>query len=110
MLRKGDYPKATVCILRSLSLNPYNINALNNLGVAYASVGKIAEAIQAWENSIRIWPDHMEAHKNLGTVYALKGEKEKAIYHFQLALRLSPEDLQAREALRILALGAGRSK
>lgn len=102
MLREGNYPMAIASTLRSLVLNPYNINALNNLGVAYASLGDFSKAIRAFETTIKIWPHGTDAHNNLGTIYALKGEKEKAIHHFQIVLGINPEDPKASEALRRL--------
>ena len=106
MVRKKDYPKAIDSIRRSLSLNPYNINALNNLGVAYGSAGNISKAIQAFETSLRIWPYHIEAHNNLGTIYARQGKTDKAVGHFQATLRVSPTDPQALEALKLLSISS----
>jgi hypothetical protein len=36
----NEFEKSAASTLRSLSLNPYDINALKNLGVAYASSRK----------------------------------------------------------------------
>jgi len=102
MIRKMDYPEAISSIRRSLSLNPYNINALNNLGVAYGSAGNMSKAIQAFETSLRVWPYHLEVHNNLGTIYARQGETDKAVDHFQATLRLSPTDPKALEAMKLL--------
>jgi len=102
MLREENYPPAIVSFRRSLALDPYDINTLNNLGVAYASAGDSTQAIRAFEVSIRIWPHEATTHRNLGTIYALRGERDKAIHHFHIALSIDPEDPKALAALRRL--------
>lgn len=102
MIRVKNYPVAIQEIRRALSLNPYYINALNNLGVAYFSIGLVMEAVRAWETSLKIWPDHTEPHHNLATIYARLGQREKALTHLRELLRLKPFDPLVTEQIRIL--------
>lgn len=102
MIRVKNYPVAIQEIRRALSLNPYYINALNNLGVAYFSIGLVMEAVRAWETSLKIWPDHTEPHHNLATIYARLGQREKALAHLRELLRLKPFDPLVTEQIRIL--------
>jgi O-antigen ligase len=97
-----DYPEAILANLRTLALHPYYINGYTNLGVAYASVGKIREAEEAWQKALEIWPDHNDARNNLATVYAVSGKQTEAIAQFRESLRRDPGDKEARQKLKTL--------
>lgn len=102
------YPEAIEANLRTLRLHPYYINAYTNLGVAYASTGKIHEAEIAWKKALVIWPDHNDARNNLATIYALHGRKDEAVALFRESLRRFPEDDAARKKLKMLLDGSVR--
>jgi O-antigen ligase len=101
-MRQGKGAEAVQANLRALSLNPFHINTLNNLGVTYTSLGNYSKAIQAYEVAIRIWPDYVTAHNNLGQVYERIGNKEKAIGEFQASLRIDPKNKLAMKKLATL--------
>lgn len=105
-LRTKRYQEAVEANLRSLRHHPYYINAYTNLGIAYASAGKIAEAEKAWRTALEIWPDHNDARNNLATIYVFHRRKEEAIALFRESLRRNPKDERAREKLEMLLRGS----
>lgn len=105
-LHEKRYQEAIEANLRALRRHPYYINAYTNLGVAYASAGKIAEAEKAWQVALAIWPDHNDARNNLATIYSLHGRKEEAVAQFRESLRRFPKDERARKNLEMLLRGS----
>ena len=76
----------------STSQTPY-------LGIALARVGRVAEAIQHWERTLKLKPDDVEAHMNLGNALRRQGQMPEAIEQYEQALKLRPDFGPAREAL-----------
>ena len=99
----------------SITLFKHNIKvtadnwlAHNNLGVALADQGQIEEAINHYQEALRLKPNYQDAHSNLGIALADQGRVEEAIDHFQEALRLRPNDEEAHNNLGIARASQGR--
>jgi tetratricopeptide (TPR) repeat protein len=61
--------------------------------------GRIPEAIQLYEQALRIRPDYAEAHSNLGIALLQAGKVNDAIGHYQQALRIQPDLAEAHNNL-----------
>src|SRR5439155_8176924 len=72
----------------------YLLWGMNSLGYLIAQ-GKLAEAIEHYQQAVRIRPDYAEAHNNWGVVLTQQGKLAEAIEHFQQALRIQPENAEA---------------
>ena len=59
------WDKAEAAYAKTLALDPSNVTAANNLGLAYSLQGKNAQARAAFENVLRIHPSHPDAKKAL---------------------------------------------
>ena len=61
----------------------------NNLGAAYASLGRLPEASACYRQALRLKPDYADALNNLGLVQAVEGHWDQALdcYYRALALR-----------------------
>jgi tetratricopeptide (TPR) repeat protein len=70
---------------------PGNYNAWATLGSAYDKLGQAAQAIEAYQQAIRINPRSFETWTNLGCVYHKSGQADKAIDAYQQAIQISPE-------------------
>jgi tetratricopeptide (TPR) repeat protein len=77
-----------------------------NLGLILADRGRIPEAIDQYEEALRLRPAFAEAHNALGLALVRDGRVPEALEHFAEASRIKPdfEDarvnaLKAREAL-----------
>ena len=62
-----------------------------NLGLIASRAGRTTEAIDHYQEALRIKPDYAEAHNNLGHSLAQAGRAQEAIDHYQEALRIKPD-------------------
>jgi tetratricopeptide (TPR) repeat protein len=75
--------------------------ARNNLGGELIRRGKLAEAIEHFQQALRIRPD-ADAYNNLGVVLIQQGRPAEAIEHFQQAVRIQPDNADAHNNLGVL--------
>jgi tetratricopeptide (TPR) repeat protein len=64
-------------------------------GTAYANQGAYDQAIQDFDEAIRLNPDFALAFTNRGNAYAAKGAYDRAIQDFDQAVRLKPDNALA---------------
>jgi tetratricopeptide (TPR) repeat protein len=58
---------------QAIRINPDDVDAHYNLGVAYGESGMDKEEIEACKKAVRLKPDYAEAHNNLGIALVRKG-------------------------------------
>jgi tetratricopeptide (TPR) repeat protein len=73
---------------RAQELDPLRISFKGNEGGILMSARRYDEAMQAFQNVIRMQPDYAHAHGGLGYTYAAKGMYAEAIKEFETALSL----------------------
>ena len=66
------------CFYKAFTLNPYNIQVINNLANVYQVNGKSKEAVELFENALTISNNFDEAKLNLSALYFNRKEFEKA--------------------------------
>ena len=79
-------------------------------GLAFERMGKPEEAINAFQDALRLNPNNAEAHLSLGKTEMSAGRLDAAISELQEALRLSPNNDQARRLLSKAYTRAGDKK
>ena len=79
----------------TIAKNPTCWMAYNNLGVVQFEKGNSDDAIEKYEQSLRLNPDYAEARYNLGSALLQKGKIDDAIAQCQKALELGPNDPDA---------------
>jgi tetratricopeptide (TPR) repeat protein len=57
------------------------------------------EAMQQWEESLRLKPDDSVVHYNLGSALEQAGRVQEAVEHYEQALRINPDYTEAQNAL-----------
>jgi tetratricopeptide (TPR) repeat protein len=75
--------------------------ALNNLGVALASAGKLEEAIATYGEALRLRPHFPEAQNNLGVALVDQGKLQSAEACYRMALQLRPDYVEAHNNLGV---------
>jgi tetratricopeptide (TPR) repeat protein len=83
--------------------------AHNNLGLALAERGAVAEAIDEFRKAIQIDAASVEAHTNLGNFLAQGGSREEAISHLRQALGIDPSSAIAHNTLGNILAGKGET-
>ena len=61
-----------------------------------------AEAIDAYQTTLRLAPNDPDTHNNLGILYVRVGDREQARREFEAACRLDPRDPVPRQNLQRL--------
>lgn len=90
-IRQGNMPAATRSLERSRAWGPREVNAIYELGNAYARSGQPAKAAEAYEGALKANAGYDEIFFNLGTVYASHlGRPDKAGGYFETAWALNP--------------------
>jgi len=75
----------------TLSVDPNAFIARYNLGYVLHEQGKLTEAIEHYQQALRIQPDHAKAHGNWGVALARQGKPAEAIEHYRQALAIQPD-------------------
>jgi tetratricopeptide (TPR) repeat protein len=74
----GRWDEAAQMNLRILELFPDDLTARNRLGKAYLELGRLEEAVAAYEESLQRQPSNPIARRNLAALYgALKRDPEQ---------------------------------
>jgi tetratricopeptide (TPR) repeat protein len=92
----------------TIEKNPDAFLAHNNLGVLLHKGGKIAEAIEHFEEALRIDPDDDFAHTNMGMALMEQGAFEESITYFQRAVDIDPENALAHNNWGVALFRLGR--
>ena len=88
----------------ALIRQPTSHVALNNMGVAYHSIGEYEQAMDAYTQAIELKKDFVEAYHNRAQMHYLRGEYDLAIKDYSKVLRINSEYINARTH-RALAYG-----
>jgi len=92
----------------ALKVTQDNYIAHNNLGAAYGSLGRYQEAIDAYNQTIRINPAYADAYYNLGVAYVTVGRYQEAIEASKQAIRIKPDYAEAYNNLGVAYSELGR--
>ncbi len=104
---------------RAADLDPRNDIATYNLAIALAEAGREEEAMNRYEQTLRLVPDHALARQNLAIIQAARAERDadrlaaanqlnEASERYTNALTLDPNRLHARAARGMLLVRRGR--
>jgi tetratricopeptide (TPR) repeat protein len=97
--RNFDYGSAVRIWEDTVAKRPGNPRAHYNLGVALGPVERIDEAVEQYDQALRINPDYTEAHYNLGVALGQLGKIDEAIEQYKQALRINPDYAEAHDNL-----------
>jgi tetratricopeptide (TPR) repeat protein len=82
--------------------------AQNNLGMALQQAGQMQEAIEDWEQAVRLNPDYAEPHSNLGNGLLRTGRLSEAVGQYEQALRIKPDYAETHNNLAVALFRLGR--
>jgi len=80
---------------QSVTLDPKNLEAWNNLGTLLCHTGKLEDAIAAHKRALELKPQSVEAWIGTGTALLAQGRGAEAVHAHSQALALAPQNLTA---------------
>jgi tetratricopeptide (TPR) repeat protein len=96
----GDPEESLLEIEKSLAITGSSPNsadamllkgkAYNNVGNAYVGAGQYQQAVESYDEAIRLNPGYALAYNNRGGAYVQLGQYEKAIVDYGAATRINP--------------------
>lgn len=84
--RNNDWKKPVLLWSKTAKSSPTSFVAFNNLGFEYMKLGQMPEAIDAFNEALKVKSDSTEALINLARCYAQLGRVDEAIQHYNAAL------------------------
>ncbi len=108
LARQGK-PRGGACraSAQALRIKPDYAEAQTNLGNALRELGRLEEALEAYDRALRLAPEDAEVHNNRGLVLDRQGKREEALACFEQALRLVPDHPYAHKNRAALWLARG---
>jgi Tfp pilus assembly protein PilF len=95
---KRQYDFAEKYYQESLKLIPDFPVALRGLGLTYMAMGKIRNAVEAFERGVRASPSFPPLYFDLAEAYVLSRNYEKALYNYRKVIQLAPGTALAERA------------
>ena len=87
----GRSREATVFLKKATEVNPNYLDAFYNLGAAEMQDHQTEEAIDAWQNTVRIYPRFFQGHEGLGFANYMLGKNRESLAELRLALDGEPD-------------------
>ncbi len=88
---KGDYGAAEAQYRKACRLDPTDVVARTNLGIALTHLGRWPEALEALDEALGLDAEYAGAHAQRGTVLRLLRRPEESLVSLDEAIRLDPE-------------------
>jgi Cephalosporin hydroxylase len=98
--RKNNFQEAKHLYNKVLDIDSSNLDAINNLGIIYHSLGKINEAIEFYKKAIDINPNFADSHHNLKLIYFKIGDLENSLKHHIKFLEIKSTSINTSSNLR----------
>ncbi len=95
LLMAGDNMEAETQFRKALELNPDNVGAMNTLGAALCTQGRIPEGLALIERAASLSPRDPVVFRNLGGLYLRLGRFAESVEAFRQALTRAPDDTAA---------------
>jgi serine/threonine protein kinase/Tfp pilus assembly protein PilF len=90
------YNEAEKYYIKSLTINPELLSALNNLAMLYVDLGKSGEALMLTKKALKINPNHAITHFTISYLYRYAGMLNESKKAAEKALALAPSNERFR--------------
>ncbi len=87
LVASRDYQEALEPLTRAQALSPGDFMVENFLGTCYANTGRLPQAIEAYQKSLKLKPDYPPARLNLAFALLKQGDRAKASEEFRTVCR-----------------------
>jgi len=96
LLRAGRIEEAEQAFMRVLAEDPFNLQALNIVGLASLRLGQLHRARELLDRAVAMAPEHAASHHHLGRAAELLGDHAAARDAYARAVALDPSLPAAR--------------
>jgi CRISPR-associated protein Csy1 len=72
-----------------------HVRGWNNLGIAFQALGRMDEALRAFNYTVSLDANYPVAHYNLARIHLQRGDAKRALAHAQAAVRTRPQYVDA---------------
>ncbi len=79
----GDLRGALSFYQKTIEMDPFYVEAYNDIGVIYEKQGRIDDAKRLYKKAIEVNPNFMPAYANLAFLYEQEGNTHKAAYYWR---------------------------
>jgi len=93
----------------AITLDPYYVEAHNNLGNLLFKLGRFTQAKKCYEEILKFLPNFAEAHCNLGFIFFNEGNFAEAESEYRKTLKIEPDFAEAYEMLGAILLKTKRT-
>lgn len=101
-IQNGDHEYAMAELKKSISMNPNYPDLHNLLGIAYANMGLIDDALLEFETALKIHPEYLKALLNMALTLYEKSSHDEAMVFLERVLKIDPENELAQNLLKEL--------
>jgi tetratricopeptide (TPR) repeat protein len=91
-MKDRDPVSELAALEEEVASHPDSVDAIHDLGDAYADLERWADAIAAYEKAISLGEPSADLHNSLGVAYEEAGEADGAAGSYRRAIALDPED------------------
>jgi len=95
LYREKKYIANISLLDRAIELDPTDVRAYDDRGVAYAWLNQYERAIQDYNKAIEMDPTYAGTYESRGVAYAWLNQYERAIQDYNTAIKLDPTDIRA---------------
>ncbi|HEY9491598.1 MAG TPA: tetratricopeptide repeat protein, partial [Nitrososphaeraceae archaeon] len=95
LLNQGKYEEAISLYDMRLSVDPNDVDALHNKGVALHYLGRYEEAINTYDKVLALDPKYVNALYGKGAAIDILGKHEEAISWYDKTLKVDPKNVDA---------------
>ncbi len=106
-LQTGQFDVAADYLVKTVRIQPDNVDALVNLGNAQQALLQHQKAIESFEAALLLRPDSAAALANLGNAHRQLGQRTEAVGYLKRALDIDPTLSEARRNLADTLLDVG---
>jgi len=107
LVKKGQSDNLSLAVkyyLKSLGIQPNNIDSANNLGLTYSYLGQLKNAIDCFNQSIHLNSQNPIAYYNLGLVYRKLFRLDLEVECYKKAIAIDPNYIDANWNLALVQL------
>ncbi len=93
LYKNKNYKLARQELEKALSIKPFDIRVINNLGIIYLREKKYQEAITQFRKALEIRDNVPDTYYNLACVYSKKGDTKTALRYFKKGIKYFSKDM-----------------